>query len=92
MDRIAVSISHEREYAVAIAYGLRTAGGTFVFPLDIDARLDDREQALLARMERLRTLNHEALAAEARLSGAGDRAGATAATDEAGQDDAPGGA
>jgi len=92
MDRIAVSISHEREYAVAIAYGLRTAGGAFVFPLDIDARLDDREQALLARMERLRALNEEALEAEARLSGAGDRAGATAASDEAGQDDAPGGA
>ena len=54
MERIAVSISHEREYAVAIAFGIRTAGGAFVFPLDIEARLDDRERQILARMERLR--------------------------------------
>src|SRR5690242_13568142 len=39
MDRIAVSISHESDYAVAIAYGIRTAGGRYVFPLDIDERL-----------------------------------------------------
>jgi holo-[acyl-carrier protein] synthase len=54
MARIAVSISHEREYAVAIAFGIRTAGGEFVFPVDIEARLDDRERAILARMRRLR--------------------------------------
>ena len=36
MGRIAVSISHESEYAVAIAFGVRTAGGRYVFPLDID--------------------------------------------------------
>jgi holo-[acyl-carrier protein] synthase len=59
MGRIAVSISHEAEYAVAVAFGVRTAGGKYVFPLDIDARLDDRERKLLARMERLREL-HEA--------------------------------
>src|SRR3954469_13236170 len=59
MGRIAVSISHEREYAVAIAYGLRTQGGAFVFPPDIDARLDDREQQILARMQRLRDLERE---------------------------------
>ncbi|MBI3746823.1 MAG: holo-ACP synthase [Chloroflexi bacterium] len=35
MDRIAVSITHESEYAVAIAFGIRTAGGRYVFPLDI---------------------------------------------------------
>lgn len=29
---IAVSISHEREFAVAIAYALRTKGGRFVYP------------------------------------------------------------
>ena len=40
---------------------MRTAGGRYVFPLDIDARLDDRERTLLARMERLREL-HEASA------------------------------
>jgi holo-[acyl-carrier protein] synthase len=56
MDRVALSISHESEYAVAIAFGVRTAGGRFLFPLDIEARLDDRERRILARMERLRTL------------------------------------
>ena len=55
MGRIAVSITHEAEYAVAIAFGVRTAGGRFVFPPDIEARLDDRERRILARMERLRT-------------------------------------
>jgi holo-[acyl-carrier protein] synthase len=60
MERIAVSISHEAEYAVAIAFGIRTAGGRYVFPLDIDERLDDREQRLLARMERLRGLSEAA--------------------------------
>jgi holo-[acyl-carrier protein] synthase len=62
MERIAVSISHESDYAVAIAFGIRTTGGRYVFPLDIDERLDDRERLLLARMERLRAL-HEANAA-----------------------------
>ena len=59
MARIAVSISHEGDYAVAIAFGVRTAGGAFVFPPDIEARLDDRERALLARMERLRELERQ---------------------------------
>jgi holo-[acyl-carrier protein] synthase len=59
MGRVAVSISHEAEYAVAVAFGVRTAGGRYVFPLDIEARLDDRERRILARMERLRAL-HEA--------------------------------
>jgi holo-[acyl-carrier protein] synthase len=54
MGRIAVSITHEAEYAVAIAFGIRTAGGRYVFPLDIEARLDDRERRILARMERMR--------------------------------------
>jgi holo-[acyl-carrier protein] synthase len=70
MERIAVSISHERDYAVAIAYGIRTAGGLFVFPPDIDARLDDREQAILARMDRLRALHEETVAAGRRLDAA----------------------
>ena len=47
MERVAVSITHEREYALAVAYGIRTAGGRYVFPPDIDARLDEREAALL---------------------------------------------
>ncbi len=60
MDRIAVSITHESDYAVAIAFGIRTAGGRYVFPLDIEDRLDDRERRLLARMERLRVLHEQA--------------------------------
>ena len=47
---------------VAIAFGVRTTAGRYVFPLDIEERLDDRERLLLARMERLREL-HEANAA-----------------------------
>jgi phosphopantetheine--protein transferase-like protein len=57
MERVAVSISHESDYAIAVAFGIRTAGGRYVFPLDIDERLDDRERKLLARMERLRELH-----------------------------------
>ena len=60
MGRIAVSITHEAEYAVAIAFGIRTAGGRYVFPPDIEARLDDRERRILARMERLRTISTSA--------------------------------
>jgi hypothetical protein len=59
MERIAVSISHEADYAVAMAFGIRAAGGRYVFPLDIDERLDDRERRLLARMDRLRALHEE---------------------------------
>jgi holo-[acyl-carrier protein] synthase len=59
MERIALSISHESDYAVAIAFGVRTTGGRYVFPLDIEQRLDDRERLLLARMERLRELHEQ---------------------------------
>jgi holo-[acyl-carrier protein] synthase len=54
MARIALSITHESDYAVAIAFGVRAAGGRYVFPPDIDARLDERERRILARIERLR--------------------------------------
>ena len=64
-QRIAVSISHERDYAVAIAFGIRTLGGAFVFPVDIEARLDDRERQILARMGRLRELEASAVGAVA---------------------------
>ena len=66
MGRIALSITHESDYAVAVAFGVRTAGGKYVFPLDIDDRLDDRERQLLARFERMRDLHERtrALAAE----------------------------
>lgn len=60
MGRVAVSISHEGDYAVAIAFGVRTQGGTFVFPADIDERLDARERQILGRMERLRQLEMDA--------------------------------
>ena len=68
MGRIAVSISHEAEYAVAVAFGVRTAGGRYVFPLDIDDRLDDRERKLLARFERMQEIHQatQALAAAER--------------------------
>jgi holo-[acyl-carrier protein] synthase len=59
MEGIAVSISHERDYAVAVAFGIRTQGGAFVFPPDIEARLEDREQRILARLQRLRDLERE---------------------------------
>ena len=59
MARIAVSITHESDYAVAIAFGVRTAAGRYVFPPDIEDRLDDRERRLLARMDRLRALHNE---------------------------------
>lgn len=55
MGRIALSISHESDYAVAIAFGIRAAGGRYLFPPDIEDRLDDRERRILARIERLRT-------------------------------------
>jgi holo-[acyl-carrier protein] synthase len=54
MGRIAVTISHEADYAVAMAFGVRTAGGRYLFPPDIEDRLDDRERRILARIERLR--------------------------------------
>jgi len=56
MGRIAVTISHEADYAVAMAFGLRTTGGRYLFPPDIEERLDERERRILARIERLRDL------------------------------------
>jgi holo-[acyl-carrier protein] synthase len=56
MGRIAVTISHEADYAVAMAFGVRTAGGRYLFPPDIEDRLDDRERRILARIERLRDM------------------------------------
>ncbi len=65
MGRIALSITHESDYAVAIAFGVRTQGGRYVFPLDIDDRIDERERKLLARMERLGALHQANLRAAA---------------------------
>ena len=64
MERVAVSISHEHEYAVAVAFGVRTEGGEFVFPVDMEARLGDREKQLMARMRKLRDLDADVRAAE----------------------------
>jgi holo-[acyl-carrier protein] synthase len=69
MARVAVSISHEADYAVAIAFGVRTAGGRFLFPPDIEDRLDDRERRILARLERLRGQHDESLATPDRQDG-----------------------
>ncbi len=79
MARIAVSITHESDYAVAIAFGVRTTGGRYVFPPDIEDRLDDRERRLLARLERLRLLHEQNVALDAAVApgsvgGAGDPA------------------
>jgi holo-[acyl-carrier protein] synthase len=68
MGRIALSISHEAEYAVAIAYGVRTSGGRFLYPPDIEERLSEREVSLMRRFERLRALAKEVAVTEARLA------------------------
>ena len=78
MQRIALSISHESDYAVAIAFGIRTTGGRYLFPVDIEERLDDRERRILARIDRLREMAETggagALASDAppRTDGAGE--------------------
>jgi holo-[acyl-carrier protein] synthase len=82
MGRIALSITHESDYAVAIAFGVRTAGGRYVFPLDIDERIDERERKLLARMERLGALHQANLRAGA-AAGSGDSASGANAGDGA---------
>jgi holo-[acyl-carrier protein] synthase len=64
LGRVAVSISHEREFAVAIAFGIRTAGGRYVLPVDIERRLDEQETRLLGRLERIRALHGEIAAAQ----------------------------
>jgi holo-[acyl-carrier protein] synthase len=77
MGHIALSITHESDYAVAIAFGVRTTGGRYVFPLDIDQRLDDRERQILARFGRLRDLHEATRAMGAELGIAGPAADGT---------------
>jgi holo-[acyl-carrier-protein] synthase len=74
MGRIAISITHESEYAVAIAFGVRTAGGRYVLPLDIEARLDDRERRLQAQFDRIRAMQERARVMAADDSEDGTRA------------------
>jgi holo-[acyl-carrier protein] synthase len=69
MGQVAVSISHETEFAVATAYGVRTAGGRYLLPPDIEERLDDRERHLLGRLERLRAMGREAAKLEEERGG-----------------------
>ena len=88
MERIALSISHEADYAVAIAFGIRTAGGRYVFPLDIEERLDDRERRLLARMERLAQI-HASNAAAGEPDGRVDSRGLNERRVDARPSDAP---
>jgi phosphopantetheine--protein transferase-like protein len=70
MGRVAISISHEAEYAVAIAYGVRTAGGRFLYPPDIEERLSEREATLMRRFERLRGLARDVAVGEAEQAAA----------------------
>jgi hypothetical protein len=68
MGRIALSISHESEFAVAIAYGVRTTGGRFLYPPDIEERVSEREASLMKRFVKLRDLAREVAVTEARLA------------------------
>jgi holo-[acyl-carrier protein] synthase len=75
MERIAVSITHESDYAVAIAFGVRTSGGRYVFPPDIEDRLDERDRRILARIERMRAeaaAGSDAAGGNAPIAGRGD--------------------
>ena len=80
MGRVAISISHESDFAVAIAYGVRTAGGRFVYPPDIEERLSEREASLMRRFERLRGLAKEVAVTEAQLAGGATGTAGTATT------------
>jgi len=86
MGRIAVSITHESDYAVAVAFGVRMAGGRYVFPPDIEDRLDDRERRILARIERLRA-TAEAGGAAALASDAPQRSAGGQGTTAEGHED-----
>lgn len=59
IEQIALSITHEREYALAIAYAVRRSGGRYVFPPQIGEDLDAAEAALLARIDRIKALRRE---------------------------------
>jgi holo-[acyl-carrier protein] synthase len=69
IERVAVSITHEREYALAVAFGVRTVSGRYVLPDDIEAIFDEREAALERRLARIRGLARETAAEAARARG-----------------------
>jgi holo-[acyl-carrier protein] synthase len=53
---IAVSISHEGDHAIAVAFAWRTTPGRFLFPPGLEEAIGERERVLAARLERLRRL------------------------------------
>jgi hypothetical protein len=53
---------------VAIAYGVRTAGGRFLYPPDIEEGLSEHEARIMKRFERLRGIAREAGILEAKLA------------------------
>jgi holo-[acyl-carrier protein] synthase len=70
MARVAVSISHEADFAVAIAFGIRTAGGRFLYPPDIEERLSEHEARIMKRFERLRGMAKEIDGMEGKIAAA----------------------
>src|SRR5664280_2096618 len=70
LGRVAVSISHESEFAVAIAFGIRTAGGRFLYPPDIGDRLSEHEARIMKRFERLRGMAKDVAVMEGKLAAA----------------------
>ncbi len=70
MGRVAVSISHESEFAVAIAFGIRTTGGRFLYPPDVEERLSEHEARIMKRFERLRGMAKEVAEMEGKLTAA----------------------
>lgn len=70
MGRVAVSISHESDFAVAIAFGIRTAGGRFLYPPDIEERLSEHEARIMKRLERLRGMAMEVTGMEGTIAAA----------------------
>ena len=71
-------------YAVAVAFGVRTAGGRYVFPLDIEERLDDRERKLKARFERMQAIHVATQALAVEVGAAGTASGDDAADGDEG--------
>jgi holo-[acyl-carrier protein] synthase len=83
MGRVAVSISHESDFAVAIAFGIRTTGGRFLYPPDIEDRLSEHEARIMKRFERLRGMAKEVAAMEGKIAAAPVPSAAPASTPSA---------
>ena len=64
---------------------MRTAGGRFLYPPDIEERLSEREATLMRRFERLRALAREVAVNEAQVAAVPGRL-AGGATSEEGTD------